>query len=78
MLEDLGAVGNTEAQQLSSWDMFDQNASSLFFDPEWMFNVKDGFDIVIGNPPYIDSETMTLLGQTKLREYIKIKGIYRQ
>ena len=70
MLEDCGAVGNAEAQQLASWDMFDQNASSLFFDPEWMFNVKDGFDIVIGNPPYIDSETMTLLGQTKLREYI--------
>ena len=32
--------------------MFDQNASSPFFDPEWMFGVKDGFDIVIGNPPY--------------------------
>ena len=31
---------------------------------------KEGFDIVIGNPPYIDSETMTLLGQTGLREYI--------
>lgn len=31
---------------------------------------KNGFDIVIGNPPYIDSETMTLLGQTDLREYI--------
>lgn len=31
---------------------------------------KSGFDIVIGNPPYIDSETMTLLGQTELREYI--------
>jgi hypothetical protein len=31
---------------------------------------KEGFDIVIGNPPYIDSETMTLLGQTDLREYI--------
>lgn len=70
MLEDCGAVGNAEAQQLASWDMFDQNASSPFFDPEWMFDVKDGFDIVIGNPPYIDSETMTLLGQTKLREYI--------
>lgn len=38
-----------------------------------VFNRKDGkhgFDIVIGNPPYIDSETMTLLGQTDLREYI--------
>ena len=31
---------------------------------------KNGFDIVIGNPPYIDSETMTLLGQTDLREHI--------
>ena len=70
MLEDCGAVGNAEAQQLASWDMFDQNTYSNFFDPEWMFDVKDGFDIVIGNPPYIDSETMTLLGQTKLREYI--------
>lgn len=47
------AVGNDEARQLASWDMFDQNASSPFFDPEWMFGVKDGFDIVIGNPPYV-------------------------
>lgn len=53
MLEDCGAVGNAEAQQLAAWDMFDQNVSSPFFDPEWMFNVKDGFDIVIGNPPYV-------------------------
>ena len=70
ILEDCGAVGDDEARQLASWDMFDQNASSPFFDPEWMFDVKSGFDIVIGNPPYIDSETMTLLGQAKLREYI--------
>lgn len=45
-------IGNEQAQQLAQWDMFDQNASSPFFDPEWMFGVKDGFDIVIGNPPY--------------------------
>lgn len=25
---------------------------------EWMLNVREGFDIVIGNPPYIDSELM--------------------
>lgn len=30
-----------------------KNAVSPFFDPEWMFGVADGFDIVIGNPPYI-------------------------
>ena len=53
MLEDIGAVGNLEAQQLAAWDMFDQNASSPFFDSEWMFDIKDGFDVVIANPPYV-------------------------
>lgn len=52
LLEQSGAVDNKGAAQLNAWDMFDQNASSPFFDPEWMFGVKDGFDIVIGNPPY--------------------------
>lgn len=43
---------NDTAEKLASWDPYDQNASSPFFDPEWMFDVKDGFDVVIGNPPY--------------------------
>lgn len=51
-LKALGFVNETEAQQLASWDMFNQNTSSPFFDSEWMFGVKDGFDVVIGNPPY--------------------------
>ena len=52
MLVEQRLVGNEQAQQLSQWDMSDQNASSPFFDPEWMFGIKDGFDIVIANPPY--------------------------
>lgn len=52
LLRSMGAIGESEATVLASWDMFDQNASSPFFDPEWMFDVKEGFDIVIGNPPY--------------------------
>lgn len=40
------------AEKLASWDPYDQNASSAFFDPEWMFDIREGFDIVIGNPPY--------------------------
>ena len=58
ILESCGAVGNDEARLLSSWDMFNQNSSSPFFDSEWMFGVKDGFDIVIGNPPYIDIKSL--------------------
>lgn len=53
MLKESGSIGNQEAQQLASWDMFDQHTSSPFFDPEWMFGVGDGFDVVIGNPPYV-------------------------
>src|SRR5690606_30176766 len=40
------------AEQLAKWDPYDQNASSPFFDSEWMFGIKEGFDVVIGNPPY--------------------------
>lgn len=43
---------NRSAQQLADWDPYDQNASCPFFDPEWMFDLK-GFDVVLGNPPYV-------------------------
>ncbi|MEJ5273530.1 MAG: hypothetical protein WH035_05325, partial [Spirochaetota bacterium] len=39
-------------KKVSSYDPYKVNSSSPWFDPEWMFGVKDGFDIVIGNPPY--------------------------
>lgn len=52
-----GFVNEAEAQQLASWDMFNQNIYSSFFDPDYMFGVKDGFDIVIGNPPYIQLQS---------------------
>jgi adenine-specific DNA-methyltransferase len=44
------------ARQLVHWDPFNQNAAAGFFDPEWMFQLNDGFDIVIGNPPYVRQE----------------------
>ena len=50
-LEKSGWKGDT-AQKLAGWDPYNQNASSSFFDPEWMFDIKEGFDVVIGNPPY--------------------------
>ncbi len=65
LLEQSGAVDNKGAAQLNAWDMFDQNASSPFFDPEWMFGVKDGFDIVIANPPYVLLQNSDIDKETK-------------
>ena len=42
--------------QVTDWNPYDQNSVSPFFDIEWMFGVTDGFDIVIGNPPYISTK----------------------
>lgn len=65
LLKENGALGNDEARELASWDMFDQNSSSPFFDPEWMFGVKEGFDIVIGNPPYVFTRDVDFSGEFK-------------
>jgi tRNA1(Val) A37 N6-methylase TrmN6 len=47
------------AENLAGWDPYDQNASSPFFDSEWMFDISNGFDIVIGNPPYVEFKKIT-------------------
>jgi adenine-specific DNA-methyltransferase len=47
------------ADQMAAWDPFDQNRHAEFFDPEWMFGFQDGFDIVIGNPPYVKGNSIT-------------------
>ena len=46
-----------DAEQIAVWNPYDQVAVSPFFDPEWMFDIKRGFDVVIGNPPYIQLQT---------------------
>ena len=49
----VGKVYSSEdAQRLSAWNPYCQNASADFFDAEWMLGVANGFDVVIGNPPH--------------------------
>ena len=81
LLKENGAVGNDEARELASWDMFDQNSSSPFFDPEWMFGVKNGFDIVIGNPPYVqlqanDGALGTMYEKLNYEIFVRTGDIY--
>ncbi|MDE0041161.1 MAG: Eco57I restriction-modification methylase domain-containing protein, partial [Candidatus Poribacteria bacterium] len=46
-----------DADKVAKWNPYDQNASANWFDSEWMFGITDGFDVVIGNPPYIKEYT---------------------
>jgi len=48
-----------EADKLAHWDPYNQNKSSDFFDAEWMFGIDSGFDVLIGNPPYVRQESIT-------------------
>ena len=57
-----------KAQHVAEWDPFDPQSSADFFDPHWMFGqaLADGFDIIIGNPPYgasLTESTKAAVGQ---------------
>ena len=72
-----GSISEDSALKLANWDMFNQNTSSSFFDVEWMFGLKKGFDIIIGNPPYI--RRTNIPSQDKKiyeKKYFSAKGQY--
>ena len=55
-----------DAEKIAHWDLYDQNATADWFDPEWMFGITKGFDVVIGNPPYISVTNLSV----KMRNYL--------
>ena len=87
------------AEKIASFDLYDQNASADWFDPEWMFGVstasipqstasilaggednrskdapatlRNGFDVVIANPPYIQL-------QKAFNQKIKYADLYKE
>jgi len=56
-------------QRLLEFSPF-EDTSCTWFDAWWMFGVKDGFDIVIGNPPYVQMQK----DSGKLSELLKSAG----
>ena len=44
------------ALKIARWKPYDQNNKEDWFDPNWMFRIVDGFDVVIGNPPYVRAD----------------------
>ena len=67
LLPDDSVYENDKVRQIKTFDPFDNTKSARFYDSKFMFGIKDGFDIVIGNPPYIHFEKM----DKPLRDYYK-------
>jgi len=54
---------DSQTAKLSQWEPFEDKKCD-WFEAEWMFGIKNGFDIVIGNPPYVEHK--------KLKPYSKL------
>ena len=59
-------MSDTDAERIARWDPYDQNATADWFNPELMFGITDRFDVVIGNPPYINIENLPI----EMKDYL--------
>lgn len=48
------------AKKIANWNPYDQNSFAEFFDTEWMFEIDGGFDVILGNPPYVSANNMSI------------------
>ena len=66
-LEGIGFPAD-DANKIAQWDPYDQNAKADWFDAEYMFGNRDGFDAVIGNPPYVSHDKISKQLKTSIKE----------
>jgi hypothetical protein len=65
-----------KAQHVAEWDPFDPQSSADFFDPHWMFgrSLADGFDVVLGNPPYVTFKGKERVDVSDASRRVRIEG----
>ena len=74
------SVHSVESEKLSAWNPYQTNSAADFFEPLWMFG-QANFDVVIGNPPYIQLQKNsgklgTLLEKQAFQSFAKTGDIY--
>jgi adenine-specific DNA-methyltransferase len=63
------------ADLLSQWEPYNPNSVATFFNPAWMFGLNEGFDIVIGNPPYVRQEQIKDLKPILQKQFSCYTGV---
>ena len=72
-----GFFDNLRTRQLKSFDPFINSHPAEFFDEDVIFGITDGFDIVIGNPPYVSVWNIDPLQKVKYEKlYTTATGHY--
>lgn len=71
------------SEKIAAWDPYDMFSVAQFFDPRWMFGqeLAEGFDIIIGNPPYVQLQKLPaipkqLLQKQNFKTYTATGDIY--
>ena len=80
-IDNLGRQASNRYRALSEWEPF-KNSTTNWFDPSWMFGINDGFDVIIGNPPYgilnkRQNQSMSIIMADEDVETIKNLPLYR-
>ena len=55
-------------KQLLTYHPFNSENITQFFNPKFMFGIKEGFDIVVGNPPYVSTKGVNGNDKKTLKE----------
>lgn len=74
------SIHSVESEKLSAWNPYQTNFAADFFEPQWMFG-ETNFDVIIGNPPYIQLQKNsgklgTLLENQAFQSFAKTGDIY--
>jgi len=79
------SFGNEDVYRRIAWNPYDHHSVADFFDPGKMFGpaLDDGFDVVIGNPPYVQIQKFSATHKAawstqlpKLKTYALTADIY--
>jgi hypothetical protein len=65
---------------MAMWSPYNQTNKADWFDAEWMFGLKEGFNIVLGNPPYVQIQKLLKqqreLEKQKYETYTRMGDLY--
>ena len=77
MTSQVGFSHSKRSKQLQTFNPFNSSVVADFFDSSYMLGVTDGFDIVIGNPPYVSVWNIDKKYKSQYEKtYVTAKGHY--